>query len=435
MKKLILGLLLICSVNVLEASSSQQINSGEVGDTSSGMTVGYNPADFTIVGTSLPGTALTDMVVTGLQQVRCSSYTVVASEDPRLREEIEKEIEFSSGEYADPSGRLTPNILAATHMVKGDAIFKQGSVSINLRIEDRHGCVWYQAKVSGSETSFFKLTDEATRSLGQQICMPKPNVPSCAETFYTVTTKHKTTTKVKPVENYRGISKTLKSIEEDKDLYYIYVDEENAVIHQYHVDAGSTRKIHREAYKLNMKTCQYEVIKKDKLVKNMGGSPVLKSEDAGWGFEESTKIYVDLPSSEEILSFSWGRLHNHGYYSAAKKYKKEIPQIVKTMMGKVNDMATQLRNETKDSKEINIFKSLYDTPGTPRDVQCGGKVAMESLLIPSLDGTVDPDIEFKINIRLSTPKEIKIMKAYMKNGTSRPDMMIKALQMIQGETK
>jgi len=251
------------------------------------------------------------------------------------------------------------------------------------------------------------------------------------ETFYTITTKQKTTRTIKPIEKYRGISKTLKNIEEDKHLYYTYIDADNALIYQYHVDKKSTRKIHKEAYKLNMQSCQYELVTNEKMITNLGGSPILKSEDAGWGFEDNTKIYVDLPSSNKRLSFSWGKLHDSGYYSNQKKYKEEIPKIVKTMMGKVNDMATQLRNETKNSKGVEIFKSFYDYPGTPRDVQCGGKVAMESLMIPPLDALQDPDIEFKIKIRPSTQAEIKIMKSYMKNNANNPNGMMQLFQMMQ----
>ncbi|PTB83914.1 hypothetical protein C9926_00560, partial [Sulfurovum lithotrophicum] len=251
------------------------------------------------------------------------------------------------------------------------------------------------------------------------------------ETFYTITTKQKTTRTIKPIEKYRGISKTLKNIEEDKHLYYTYIDADNALIYQYHVDKKSTRKIHKEAYKLNMQSCQYELITNEKMITNLGGSPILKSEDAGWGFEENTKIYVNLPSSNKSLSFSWGKLLDNGYYSNQKKYKEEIPKIVKTMMGKVNDMATQLRNETKNSKGVEIFKSFYDYPGTPRDVQCGGKVAMESLMIPPLDALQDPDIEFKIKIRPSTQAEIKMMKSYMKNNANNPNGMMQLFQMMQ----
>ncbi len=391
----------------MEASSSEQ------------MTVGYNPADFTIVGNSTPGAGLASMVVTDLNIFRCSnnsgrSYAVVASEDPRMKEVIEKEIEFSSGSYADPSGRLQSNIMEASHLVKGNATFENGRVSINLRVEDQQGCLNYQSKVSGSETDFYKLVDEAARSLGSKMCTHTPKVRNCPEPYYTVTTSQKTSTKLKPIENYRGISKTLKSFEEDKDIYYMYVDTDKGKIDQLHVDPKSTRTIHKERYELNMKSCQYEVQSKDEVVKNMGGSPALKSEDAGWGFEDNTKFYVDVPSSQKELSFTWGRLRKEGHYSKHLRYKEKIPQMAKDIIGKVNDMATLFRNESKNSKEIEYFKALYDYPGTPRDVQCGGKVAMESLLIPPLDGLQDPDVDFKINIRPSTKEEKKVMKAYRK---------------------
>jgi hypothetical protein len=393
MQKFILGLLLIFSVNVLEASSSQQV------------AIGYNPADFDIVGKNLPGRALSAIVVTTLNNSRCS-YIVVASEDPEVMEAIEEEIELSSSDYIDPSNRLISKLIVATHLAKGNAVFKQGRVTVNLRIEDRQGNVIAQAKTSGSNvgTNFWRLIEEASRSLAKQMCR---------EPYYTVTTSQKTSTKVKVIEKYRGINKDLKSYQEDKDTYYVHIDAENAEIVQYHVDAKSTRKIHREKYKLNMDSCQYEIEKEDKLIKNMGGRDILKSEDEGWGFEEDTKIYVNLPSSDKVFSFTWGSLRKDGLYSNSKQYKEKIPEIAKEMLGKVNDMATLFRNESKNNKEMDIWKSLYDYPGTPKDVQCGGKVTMESFLIPPLDGLQDPDIDFSINIRHSSKDEIKILQKKM----------------------
>ena len=187
------------------------------------------------------------------------------------------------------------------------------------------------------------------------------NAPFLCQPYFTVTTSQKTTTTVRPIEKYRGINKELKSYQEDKDTYYIYVDADKARIVQYHVDRKSTRKIHREQYTLNMDSCQYEIEKENKLIKNMGGRDILKSEDAGWGFEDDTNIYVDLPSSDKQLSVTWGSLKKNGSYSSSKKYKKEIPQFVKKMMGKVNDMATLFRKESKNNKEMEIFKSLMIT--------------------------------------------------------------------------
>ena len=390
-QKLILGLLLICSVNVLEASSSEQV------------VIGYNPADFTVTMNgkyaSWEGRGLSGMVATDLNIFRCS-YTVVTTEDPSMMEEIDEEIESTSSDYFDPDSRITPNLTEATHLAKGNATFKQGRVTINLRIEDRQGSLIAKANVSGPENSYFNLVNQATKSLAKQMCR---------EPYYTVTTSQKTSTTVKVIEKYRGINKDLKSYQEDKDTYYVYIDIENGKIMQYHVDEKSTRKIHREKYKLNMESCQYEIEKEDKLIKNMGGQNILKSEDEGWWFEDDSKIYVNLPSSDKELSFTWGSLRKYGNYSNSKKYKKKIPEIVKKMLGKVNDMATLFRKESKNSKEMEIFKNLYGYPGSPADVQCGGKVTMESFLIPPLDGLQDPDIDFSISIRPSNKDEIKIL--------------------------
>ena len=273
-------------------------------------------------------------------------------------------------------------------------------------------------KESIKDKEFDTLTLAKTTQLGSQgveeLVLKRIKIPFICQTpYFTATTTNKTISTISPIKNYRGISKELQSYEEDKETYYIYIDAKNAKIVQYHVDAKSTRKIHKEAYKLNMQSCQYEIETEDKLIKNMGGRDILKSEDAGWGFDDDTKIYVNLPSSQKDLSFTWGRLRQNGYYSKTAKYQKKIPQIVKSMMGKVNNMATLFRNKSKNSKDMEILKALYDFPGTPKDVQCGGKVSMETLLIPPLDGLQDPDVVFKINIRPSTKGEIKILKNKM----------------------
>ena len=278
-----------------------------------------------------------------------------------------------------------------------------------------------------SETSTFGKEGIETTIQLKEIKVPF----ICQTPYYTVTTSEKTTTIVKPIENYRGIGQDLKSYQEDINIYYIYIDADKAKIVQYHVDAKSTRNIHREKYTLNMDSCQYEIEKEDKLIKNMGGRDMLKSEDAGWGFEDDTNIYVVLPSSEKELSFTWGSLRETGHYRKKEKYKKEIPLFVKNMMVKMNDAATLFRKESKNNQEMEIFKSLYDYPGTPKHVQCGGKVAMESFLIPPLDGLQDPDIDFRIDIRPSTKAEIKVMKKYMKNGPKNPMEILKLLQSMQ----
>ena len=262
------------------------------------------------------------------------------------------------------------------------------------------------------ETFNLKVTNQLTEDKSEIVKEFKAPF-ECLEPYFTVTTSKKTTKTLKPIEHYRGINTDLKSYEEDKDTYYIYVDEDNAKIVQLHIDSKSTRTIHKEAYELNMKSCQYEVKKKDKLIKNLGGSPILKSEDAGWGFEDDTKFYVNLPSSDKELSFTWGRLRESGHYSKSMTYKEKIPKLVKEIFGKVNNMVTDYRDGAKNNEGIDALKSLANYPGTSSDVKCGIKVSLESFLIPPVDGMKDPNVEFKINIRPSTKSEIKILKNRM----------------------
>jgi hypothetical protein len=147
---------------------------------SKGITIGYNPADFTVTGPNyivdtFKGSALADLVTVDLFTSRCSddsstSYEVVESANPRVVAIIEAEIELQSSPLFDPASRVRPHFLAATHLAKGSANFVQGNVIINLRVEDRQGHVTAQSNVSGSEDNFFGLIDEAVRSLANQIC-------------------------------------------------------------------------------------------------------------------------------------------------------------------------------------------------------------------------------------------------------------------------
>ena len=59
-------------------------------------------------------------------------------------------------------------------------------------------------------------------------------------------------------------------------------------------------------YKLNYKSCQYKIEKEDKLIKNMGGSDILKSEDAGWGFgEDFGGVTLKLEVDVEDIVIEW----------------------------------------------------------------------------------------------------------------------------------
>ena len=145
-----------------------------------GITIGYNPADFTVTGPdyivdAFKGGALADLVTVDLVMSRCSDdsstpYEVVESANPRIVAIVEAEIALQSSPLFDPATRVIPHFLAATHLAKGSANFDQGNVIINLRVEDRQGHVKAQANVSGPEDNFSEMIDEAVSSLANQIC-------------------------------------------------------------------------------------------------------------------------------------------------------------------------------------------------------------------------------------------------------------------------
>ncbi len=333
---------------------------------------------------------------------------------------VEKHSESTSGEKDEPikiyeveikQGLFVGSSLKAITFTMDDSLGKQ--ISFRYKTYD---CT--DDTITDKEYDTFTLSEVSSvgdHGIAKRKVLKKIQVPFvCRTPYYTVTTIKRVTTTLEAIESYRGIGSSLKSYEEDKHIYYIYVDVDKAKIEQLHMDSKSTRTIHKERYELNMKSCKYEVQSKDKVVKNLGGSPVLKSEDAGWGFEDDTKFYVDLPSTQKELSFTWGRLKEDGYYSNHISYKEKIPQLAKTILGKANDLATEYRNEAKNSKLIAIWKAQIDAFEPSPENRCGGKVALESALIPPVDGMQDPEIEFKIYIRQSTEEEKEVMKAYLK---------------------
>ena len=104
----------------------------------------------------------------------------------KFREVIEKE---NNDENNDPRFLPKANFIAATHLVKGSITYDHGCTMVNLRIEDRKGCVRAQKKISVSGMSMWqaveKLTREAARSLGYQICNSEYNEQACSKSHYT----------------------------------------------------------------------------------------------------------------------------------------------------------------------------------------------------------------------------------------------------------
>ena len=172
-----------CCTLMLLSTSPLEAASGKTGNTSNKIYIGDNPANFTFMtnGKPDPKTAegIMNWVDTGLWEVSASSecsrpYGSVGSENPKIMEAIEREINFSQSIYADPATRLKRNFRKATHLLKGNGTLGKGRMTLDVSIEDRQGNITAQAKVSGPEKDFLKLIDEAAISLGNQMCLPKP---------------------------------------------------------------------------------------------------------------------------------------------------------------------------------------------------------------------------------------------------------------------
>jgi hypothetical protein len=160
------------------------------------MVIGDEPADFTFIRNgknrspavpiSLIEEELTNSYFSNNGHSSCAlSFAANQKDLKKYRETIEKE---NSNENIDPDTRLTARFIAATHLLKGSAIFDHGCAMVNLRIEDRKGCVIAQKKISVRDREWeaiYKLIKEAARSLHYQICNSQPNERTCSKSHYT----------------------------------------------------------------------------------------------------------------------------------------------------------------------------------------------------------------------------------------------------------
>jgi hypothetical protein len=149
-----------------------------------GTAIGYNPDDFTATG---PGTdsgvarGIAQMVVTTLAQFQCpdgdSPYIVVESANPSGMAAIEAELQLQADPAFDPGTRVTPRIIAATHLVKGSFTIDGNGATVNLRIEDRSGNVVARATANSSAETFWEAVEDAARALAAQLCKEKEEDP------------------------------------------------------------------------------------------------------------------------------------------------------------------------------------------------------------------------------------------------------------------
>ena len=397
MKKLILGLLLICSINVLVASShpSPQITR---------MVISDEPADFTFVRNGKNRSPevpllfieeeLTNSYFSNDGHRSCVFLFAVNQKDlKKHRETIEKE---NSNENIDPDTRLTARFVAATHLLKGSAIFDNGCTMVNLRIEDRKGCIRAQKKISVSGMNMWqaveKLTREAARSLGYQICNSKSNEQTCSKSHYTDELScpyYTMRTVVKKIESQepnmrtggRNLDLTTVTLKDTKQV--IYIDTiKGKILNAPFVKKTSVKKT-SEKYKLNTSSCQYEIVEKvEELPYHKASFSYLNNFSSSNAFTKDTVLDLQISSiKDKVIKVPWHALKESGRFSDSsnwiqKKSKIEkdtevkemlklnaegqarIPQLKKVSnFGIAFDQA--LGKDTKDTK-CRIQREFYD---------------------------------------------------------------------------
>lgn len=143
-----------------------------------GMAIGYNPAHFIATGPDVEpwlGEALSNIVVTTLSSSPCAGgenppFQIVESANPQGMARLEAELKLQASSDVDPASRVTPHIIAATHLVKGLFTMGNDNFIAELRVEDLEGNVIAEAKASGSADQPADVVEEAARQLAEELC-------------------------------------------------------------------------------------------------------------------------------------------------------------------------------------------------------------------------------------------------------------------------
>jgi len=270
------------------------------------------------------------------------------------------------------------------------------------------------------------------------LCNLQTTKSSNDKNFFTAIIKTKLEQKVLPNEKVRGIDKPLTYKKIYKDVLYLYIDEKDGKIVQFHIDQRSNIKVHDEEYRLNIYSCKFELIPKDYLVKNIGSTYMIHTEDNGWGFDNNTLFNIPIVDSNPTknITFKWGQLKNNGSFQTTQKAKSKIPNLAKNFYKEFASMAKIFKEVLKESPLIDIAKAGLDSYASI-DKKCHGKVTLEGFNKHNMT-LQDTDITVTLKIKRSEPDEIRTMKSYMKKyGTSAFSILNKELdqhkEFFQGE--
>ena len=255
----------------------------------------------------------------------------------------------------------------------------------------------------------------------------------CQTNYYTLTLDITNYAKITFKKSYRGISEPLNNYEKEHLIYYIYVDEDKGVIKQRLDTKKSYIKSHRENYKLNPATCKYKKVSRDYTYYLKDGyyMKFLKSEDNGWGLDEDSKIYIDIPRLKNKPYFLWGELKKSGYYSKNLSFSYE--EFGLEMLQKMGDKAYNESQKFKNSPMRKLLLDMVKIYSPTKEEKCYGTIAFETMIPGPMNNaklnTEKPKVEAIISIRPSNKAEIEKMKKLM---SQREFNLDKVMQKIQG---
>ena len=327
---------------------------------------------------------------------------------------------------------IKPGFLSRNHLTKFELSVKQGTVNDNKKsivFYDSDflkkqpltfGYKSYNCKDKGLQDKYheiftLKVIEQLQESKDELLEQLKVKF-ECLKPFYTLNVNIINYSSVKPKKNYRGIGEILRNYEKKHLVFLIYIDEDKGIIYQHLDTEKSYIKVHHEKYKLNSIACQFEKVADDNIhyLKNGYYMKFLKSEDNGWGLDDDSKIYIDLPHLKNKPYILWKRLKNSGYYSKNLTYSYEEPGL--KMLQSVIDQSYSESTPLVDSKASKLLQAMVVAYAPSEQAKCDGKIVFESWF-PGPLGSVTiakPKIKAKISIRPSNENEINIMKKYLK---------------------
>jgi len=412
--------------------------------------IGFNPAYITPVDNArnvTPDTLIL-LVEEELTKSNCSkdskrSYVLTNTENPeemkKYRETIEKD---KNDEMIDPDSRNTPHFIVATHLLKGSAAFNRGCAMVNLRIEDRKGCIIAQKKISVSgirnpkEILTDKLIPEAVSSLRYQICNSKTNEQTCSKSHYTdklscpyyfiITT---TLNEISTGQKNRGpntmlsgpkvLTSTSDSSTTSKQL--MYVNPSKGVVTLLALKDEAKSHMSSSFYQLNHKSCQYEEKTTSSTNEHLNDSlAVLKHHSIGLGDNSNAQLTFGIRRSfKNKFKVNWETLRTSGswsqQYSESKNYGDEadMPEEVKKLKNIIMSGIEEGSNNHKKMSET-ILKTL---PLGEKE-KCHVRGVNDLFSLGGNYQRID-DVTYSMSISPATQSEIKLFKSAKDTGAYR----------------